>query len=82
MTTKLTLTIDDSVVDKAKKYARRRNVSLSKLVEFYFSLLISATAGDSEALPPITSELSGIAKNIKISDYKDVLADALIKKYL
>lgn len=33
MTTKLTLTIDDSVIDSAKKYARHNGKSLSGIVE-------------------------------------------------
>ena len=37
MRTKLTLTIDKQVVDKAKLYAKKKNRSVSKLVEEYLN---------------------------------------------
>ena len=36
MTTKLTLRLDDTVIRKAKKTARNKGVSLSRMVEDYF----------------------------------------------
>ncbi len=39
MKTKLTLTIDREVIDKAKKFARRNGTSLSQLVEGQFRKL-------------------------------------------
>lgn len=81
MTRKLTLAIDESVVKQAKKYAHQRNMSLSKLVEFFFSLLTSEAQGKSIPVSPITSGLSGMVKSGDIKD-KDILADALIRKYL
>ncbi len=41
MTTKLTLTIDDSVILIAKKYAKQKGKSLSDIIENY---LMSLTA--------------------------------------
>jgi hypothetical protein len=35
MTTKLTLTMEDKVIDSAKKYARQKGKSLSDIVENY-----------------------------------------------
>lgn len=82
MTSKLTLAIDDAVVSKAKKYAKKRNISLSKLIEFYLSTLTAPAHESTESLPPITFKLSGLVKNkIKAKD-KDVIADTLIEKYL
>jgi len=79
---KLTLTIDNAIINKAKKYARNRDISLSKLVEFYFSLITSTAEEEPNNLPAITSKLYGMAKGAKISDYKTALTDALIEKYL
>ena len=39
MTTKLTLTIDDSVISVAKKYAKKSGKSLSVIVENYLKTL-------------------------------------------
>lgn len=41
MRTKLTLTIDKQVVDKAKLYAKKKNRSVSKLVEEYLKSISS-----------------------------------------
>jgi hypothetical protein len=81
MTNKLTLTIDSAVVEKAKQYARKQNVSLSKLVEFYFSSLTTIDKGKNKALSPITASLSGKVK-FKGVLKKDILEDSLVKKFL
>lgn len=39
MTTKLTLSLDDKIISKAKRIAARKNTSISKLVETYFDKL-------------------------------------------
>jgi len=36
MNTKLTLDINKEVIEKAKDYAKRNRISLSKLIESYF----------------------------------------------
>lgn len=81
MTSKLTLAMDDAIVKKAKKYARQRNLSLSKLVGYFFAALVLKTDEKTMPLFPITQELAGMIKAPGIKD-KDILADALIKKYL
>jgi hypothetical protein len=81
MTNKLTLALDSNVVKRAKRYALQRNVSLSKLVEFYFSSLTAETNENCKALSPITSSLSGLVKSKDINE-KEVLTDSLIKKFL
>jgi len=64
MRTKLTLRIDTEVIDLAKKIARERNLSVSKLFEEHIALLArtNETAGNT-----ITGErtqfLKGILKN-------------------
>ena len=40
MTTKLTLTIDESIIDSAKAYARDQGRSLSDVVENYLKVLL------------------------------------------
>mgnify|MGYP000944371600 FL=1 len=43
---KLTLSIDNQIVERAKRYAKNRNISLSKLIERYLEFL--TTDGASE----------------------------------
>ncbi len=45
MKTKLTLRLDDDVIDHAKTYAAQRGTSVSVLVESYFRLLASSDPG-------------------------------------
>lgn len=80
MTTKLTLTIDDSVIDSAKKYARQKGKSLSDIVENYLKSI--ATPEDTtEKLSPKVMKMMGVIKLPQDYDYKKVLGDALAKKY-
>ena len=57
MNTKLTLSMDDVVIEKAKQYAALHNISLSKLEEQYFDSLENSEVLE---ITPIVRELSGI----------------------
>lgn len=60
MTTKLTLTVERSVIEKAKIYARQTGRSLSQLIEKY---LESLTEGHEEQdLSPKLSKIVGSVK--------------------
>ena len=57
MTKKLTLSIDDTVIEKAKAYAKLNNVSISQLVEAH---LTEVTQNDEPELTGVVAELAGI----------------------
>ncbi|MCL2008737.1 MAG: DUF6364 family protein [Treponema sp.] len=59
MDTKLTLKLDKSVIESAKKYAVIRQKSLSKLVEEFFKNLTQETGSTTE-YPSFIEDLSGI----------------------
>jgi len=80
MTTKLTLTIEELVIDSAKKYARKRGKSLSQLVENYLKS-VSGKGEDDERISPRVLKLMGVIKLPKNYDYKEELGKALAKKY-
>ena len=82
MTTKLTLTMDNNTIETAKQYAKKNKISLSKLVEFYFKSLSADSENHIESIPPITKELSGIARISITKSDKELLKDALNKKFL
>ena len=82
MATKLTLTMDNNTIETAKQYAKKNKISLSKLVEFYFKSLSSVSENYIESIPPITKELSGIARISTTKSDKELLKDALNKKFL
>jgi hypothetical protein len=84
MNTKLTLRMDEAVVEKAKKEAKRRGKSVSRmiaeLIEVIGSTADNSESGSKKDLPPTTGSLIGILKGKKISedDYKAHLRE----KYL
>ena len=82
MITKLTLTMDNNTIETAKQYAKKNKISLSKLVEFYFKSLSTDSENHIESIPPITKELSGIARISTTKSNKELLKDALNKKFL
>ena len=59
METKLTLKLDQTVIQSVKKYAQNNNRSLSKLVEDYFRNLISENE-PKKHFSPLVEELSGV----------------------
>jgi len=71
MTTKLTLSIDEAVIKKAKKYAKENGRSLSALIESYL-IGITSEQEDNSQTTPITSKLLGAFKvdgEIAVSKY-------------
>ncbi|MGF7231189.1 DUF6364 family protein [Arachidicoccus sp.] len=53
MNTKLTLTIEQSVIERAKKYAGKRERSLSNLIENYLKALTNGSANNDDDVTPI-----------------------------
>ncbi|MCB0820541.1 MAG: hypothetical protein KDC13_07955 [Bacteroidetes bacterium] len=82
MNTKLTLTIEQSIIEKAKRYARDRERSLSDLIESYLRALTDEKEIDEGDLSPTIKQLRGSFKLPKDFDYKKELTESLSKKYL
>jgi 23S rRNA maturation-related 3'-5' exoribonuclease YhaM len=80
MTTKLTLTMEDKVIDSAKKYARQQGKSLSGIVENYLKS-ISTQETTAENLSPKVARLKGVIKLPDDFDYKKEIGNALARKY-
>jgi hypothetical protein len=82
MPTKLTLTIEKSVIERAKKYAKSQGRSLSNLIEEYLKSVSGEPQEQTEiALSPEIKSLYGSVKDKNI-DYKEVIADEILKKHL
>jgi len=83
MNTKLTLTIEKEVIKRAKKYANKKNRSLSDIIENYLKMLTTnENKNESEQLNPIVESLRGSFKMPKNMDYKKELRQRTEKKYL
>ncbi len=82
MNTKLTLTIEQSIIDKAKKYAKVQGRSLSDIVENYLKAITKEENRGSIDTTPIATSLRGSFKAPKEFDYKKELTKGLTEKYL
>ena len=82
MNTKLTLTIEQSLIEKAKVYAKSSGRSLSDIVENYFKVLVKKNDALKSESTPITDALRGSIRVPKDFDYKEELTKALIEKHL
>lgn len=78
----MTLTIEDSVIDQAKKYARQEGRSLSDLVENYLKAVIADPEEKQIEITPIVKALRGSFKAPADFDYKEELVKGLSEKYL
>ena len=76
MNTKLTLNLEDEIVKEAKSYAKKNNVSLSKLIENYLNSLTKSPA-ESKRISPLVESLTGVIPNEtdERKDYRDFLTE-------
>ena len=83
MNTKLTLTIEQEIIERAKNYAKSKNRSLSDIIENYLKMLtISEREQKAENINPVVESLKGSFKMPKNMDYKKELRNRLEEKYL
>ena len=82
MNTKLTLTIEKTVIDRAKKYAREKDNSLSDIVENYLKVITKEQDNPDIKLTPLIKSLKGSFKVPQDFDYKKELSRRLSEKYL
>jgi replicative DNA helicase len=80
---KLTLTIEEKIISQAKEYARKKNKSVSRIVEEYLQNLSAGRhvfSAEGELRSPITDRLTGMFEDTG-QDYKRMLEEALMEKY-
>jgi hypothetical protein len=82
MNTKLTLTIEQKIIKKAKKYAKGEGRSLSKIIENYLQSVTTNQNGNEFELPPIVKSLKGTFTAPNDFNYKSELGKRLEEKYL
>jgi hypothetical protein len=78
--TKLTLSVEEAVVENAKQLARRNKTSVSALFSQFVQSLTSPR-GTVAKIGPLTRKLSGVVELPSGKDYKELLAEALMDKY-
>ena len=70
---KLTLSVDNRVVSRAKQFAKRRGVSVSSMVEAYLTAVAEPSSSAAGATPILRS-VRGVLKKADISEYRKHLA--------
>lgn len=81
MDTKLTLKLNQKVIEKAKLYASKKRMSLSRIIESYLQSLVSEKETDEFE---ISSFVKSISTGVKIPldvDNKEEYTKHLMKKY-
>ncbi len=81
MNSKLTLTIEKSVIMKAKQYAKGRGRSLSDIIENYLKMITSENGSAEIEITPLVESLKGSFKAPEDFDYTDQLSKGLSEKY-
>lgn len=82
MTTKLTLTIEQHIIEQAKEYAKNRGRSLSDIIENYLKVVVGENVDSETEIAPLAKSLKGSFKKPSDFDYKKQLANSLTEKYL
>ena len=80
MTTKLTLSVEKEVIERAKSFAKHSGRSLSELIEQYLDLITQENTTDE--VSPRLKKLIGAVKLPKNFDEKKELQSYLEKKHL
>ena len=82
MNTKLTLTIEQEIIKRAKEYAKEKNRSLSDIIENYLKVLTKEEQKQKDKkLNPVVKSLKGSFNMPKNMDYKKELRNRLEEKY-
>ena len=61
MTTKLTLTVESQIIERAKKYAKGTGKSLSELVESYLDEISSGETGEGCVSPKLKKLIGAVS---------------------
>ena len=82
MATRLNITVDKTVVEEAKQYAREHGRSLSGLIEEYLKSLIYKRKKEIEPGPLVKSLWGAVKPMPDGKDYNDLIEEEILKKHL
>lgn len=82
--TRVSLSMDDSVLERARHHSAVRKVSISKLFVSMVCMLDEAESRQKE-LPPLTRQLKGLLKpSAQLPadwDYRDLLGERMLERF-
>jgi hypothetical protein len=80
MDKKLTLSLNQGIIENAKIYAKSNNISLSKLIESYLATLTKKSEMKSE-ITPLVKSLSGVIELPEEFNEREAYSNYLLEKY-
>ncbi|MBU2952166.1 hypothetical protein KO493_15805 [Tamlana agarivorans] len=81
MDTKLTLKLNQEIIEKAKAYASNKKMSLSRIVEAYLQSLTSTSDNPEFEISPFVKSIATGTEIPTDLDYKKEYTDHLMEKY-
>ncbi|SMG50041.1 hypothetical protein SAMN05661096_03626 [Marivirga sericea] len=81
MDTKLTLKLNQKIIEKAKEYASNKKMSLSRLIEAYLQSLTTENNTSEFEISPFVKSISSGTEIPSDLDHKKVYSDYLMEKY-
>ncbi len=81
MDTKLTLKLNQRVIEKAKKYASNKKMSLSRIVEAYLQSLTTENDTSKFEISPFVKSIATGTEIPTDLNYKKEYSDYLMEKY-
>jgi hypothetical protein len=81
MDTKLTLKLNQEIIERAKHYASEKKLSLSRLIENYLNSLTSEKTNDEIQISDFVKSMSSEIKLPADFEYKKERANYLEQKY-
>jgi hypothetical protein len=81
MDTKLTLKLNQEIIERAKHYASEKKLSLSRLIENYLNSLTSEKTNDEIQISDFVKSMSSDIKLPADFDYKKERTNYLEQKY-
>lgn len=81
MDTKLTLKLNQKVIEKAKEYASNKKMSLSRIIEAYLQSLTTETDNSEFEISPFVKSIATGTEIPADLDYKKDYSEHLMEKY-
>lgn len=79
MDSKLTLKLNENVIERAKQYAKENNISLSRMIESYLQA-VTLRKKTKMKISPLVESLTGVIE-LEKNDYRKDYSDFLSQKY-
>ena len=79
MDSKLTLKLNESVIERAKQYAKENNISLSRMIENYLQA-VTIRKNSKIEISPLVESLTGVIE-LENKDYRKDYTNFLSQKY-